>query len=223
MEIATGVYVFTQTIEADGTQKTVHPAAVETRWGLVLVDTGYPELSGQIESNLQAAGFEWTDVAGVLLTHHDTDHAGSLATVVNRTEAVVFAHERAAPYIDGREEPIKSPDGQRYPAAPVNVELVDAVSFQTRAGPMDVVFTPGHAPGHVSLHLPESSLVIAGDALTVDNDCLQGPNRAYTLDMAEAYDSVDRLAALDFERTLCYHGGAVDAGADRVVELREDG
>lgn len=217
MELTAGVYAFPQTIERGET--TIYPAAVDTPTGLLLIDTGFPGLADQIEGNLTGAGFDWSDVRGVVLTHQDGDHAGSLATVRDRTDSVVYAHERCAPYVDGRKEPIKSPDGERYPPAPVDVELVDGVRFRTAAGPMEVVFTPGHAPGHVSLHFPEQALLVAGDALTADENGLQGPSERYTLQMGDALASARTLADRDVERTLCHHGGVVDDGASRIAAL----
>jgi glyoxylase-like metal-dependent hydrolase (beta-lactamase superfamily II) len=221
MELTAGIYTFPQTIEREEMTTTIYPAAVETRRGLLLIDTGFTGLAEQIEDNLSDAEFDWDDVLGVILTHHDGDHAGSLAAVLDHTDATVYAHERCAPYVDGREEPIKSPDGQRYPTASVDVELVDGVRFQTKAGPMDVVFTPGHAPGHISLYFPEPALLVAGDALTAAEERLEGPSEQYTLEMAEALDSVAALAALEIEETVCHHGGFVEEGGARISDLVE--
>jgi glyoxylase-like metal-dependent hydrolase (beta-lactamase superfamily II) len=223
MELTAGLYALPQTVERDDFETTVYPAAVETSKGILLVDTGFPGLTDQVESNLADAGFDWNDVAGVVLTHQDGDHAGSLAAVVDRTDAVVYAHGRCAPYVDGREKPIKSPEGERYPPTDVDVELVDRVTFHTVAGPMKVVFTPGHAPGHVSLYFPDRELLLAGDALTADETGLQGPNEQYTLEMDEALDSVRGLADREIHRTLCYHGGVVEEGTDRIAELAAQG
>jgi glyoxylase-like metal-dependent hydrolase (beta-lactamase superfamily II) len=220
MELADGVYDFPQTLERDGVESTFHPAAVELPTGLLLVDTGYPGLTDQLAANLAEHGFDWDDVTGVLVTHQDGDHAGSLSTVVEKTGAVVYAHEWCAPYVSGEKAPVKS-DGERYPPADVAVELVGGVSFNTSAGPMEVVFTPGHAPGHVSLHLPDAGLLLAADALTAVEGSLQGPSERYTPDMRAALESMQGLATRTFDRTLCYHGGVVDEGADSVAELAE--
>ncbi|MEF8853821.1 MAG: MBL fold metallo-hydrolase [Haloarculaceae archaeon] len=155
-----------------------------------------------------------------LRAHTDARNRRGGASVIEETDAVVFAHETCARYVDGREDPIKG-EGDRYPPVPVDVELVDGERFRTEAGPMEVVFTPGHAPGHVSLYFPEKRLLVAADALTADEDGLQGPSERFTLDMAGAAESVERLAALDVESVHCYHGGTVAADSDRIAEVAE--
>jgi len=37
--------------------------------------------------------------------------------------------------------------------------------------------------------------------------------------MNRAPESADRLAGLDVERVLCYHGGVVDEGSERMQEI----
>lgn len=221
MELATGVYAFPQTFDRNGEEAVINPAAVVTPKGIILIDVGFPGHAHTIESHLGDAGYGWDDVAAVLITHHDGDHAGGLSEVVDRTDGVVYAHERCAPYVDGREDTVKSPAGERYPPVPVDVELVGGVSFRTTAGPMDVVFTPGHTPGHVSLHFPEAGLVLAADAIVADDTGLVGPNQEFTLDMDEALDSLEALAERDFDRVLCFHGGLVEADSDRLREVTE--
>jgi len=218
--IAESVYALTQTLETDEGSRAFHPAAVETDRGVVLLDVGLPGQADALGDELAAAGFDWSDVWAVLLTHQDGDHAGALATVVEETDPVVFAHETCARYVDGREDPIKG-EGDRYPPVDVDVELVGGVSFRTAAGPMDVVFTPGHAPGHVSLYFPEERLLLAADALTADEEGLQGPSERFTIDMDGAAESVRRLADLDVETVHCFHGGTVEADSDRIAEIAD--
>jgi len=220
-ELTDSVYALTQSIETDEGSRAFHPAAVETERGLVLLDVGLPGQADTLADELGAAGFDWSDVWAVVLTHQDGDHAGSLATVVSETDAVVFAHETCARYVDGREDPIKGEGDDRYPPVPVDVELVDGERFRTNAGPMRVVFTPGHAPGHISLYFPDAKVLVAADALTADEDGLQGPSEHFTLDMAEAAESVGVLATLDIETVHCYHGGTVEADSERIAVIAE--
>lgn len=218
--IVSGVYAFPLEYEFMGEQRTITPAAVETDRGLVLVDAGLPSHVDAIEAHLGDAGFGFDDVATVLVTHQDGDHAGGVADIAAWSDAAVVAHVDDAPYIAGDRPPIKSEDGERYPPTPVDIEVVDGVRFRTAAGPMRVVATPGHTPGHVSLYFPEERLLLAADALTADEE-LGGPNEPFTPDMAAAVESIGRLASLDIERTLCYHGGLVEHAPDRIGAIHD--
>jgi len=219
MELANGVYAFPVSVDRGDRVQTYHPSGVETDDGLVLVDAGLQGEVDRLEDALDDEGFELADVETVLLTHHDGDHAGGLRRVVEASGASVFAHPAEAPYVDGRAHPIKS-EGSRYPAVPVDVEVVGGVSLSTAAGPVDLVETPGHSPGHLSLYLPDRRLLVAGDAMTV-RDGLSGPSERFTPDLVEATRSVGRLATLAVEGILCYHGGYVDADADDVTAVYE--
>ena len=86
------------------------------------------------------------------------------------------------------------------------------------AGGIRVIFTPGHTPGHISLYLERPKVLIAGDALTAEGSSLKGPNQSMTLEMRTALRSVRRLAELDVETVVCYHGGVV--GEDANGQLR---
>ena len=205
---------------------TTHPAAVETPTGLLLIDAGLPGQTDAIANALASVDADLGNVAGVVLTHQDPDHAGCLAALRTRvtdargTPPTVYAHVADAPYVDGRAKPIKS-DGDRYPSAPVDVELVGGTVFRTDAGPMRVVETPGHTPGHVSLYLPEEKLLLAADALTVNDGELAGPPAGFTPEMETALDSVEDLSKLTFESVLCFHGGSVAATAADVAAIAQ--
>jgi glyoxylase-like metal-dependent hydrolase (beta-lactamase superfamily II) len=207
-------------LEYKGRDLTLDPCAVETGRGLLLFDVGPAGSLGVLESALADAGFDLGDVATVLLTHQDADHAGALSAVRERTDAMAVASERAAAVITGREPPRGSdPDDDRYPPARVDLELEAGATFDTLAGPARVVPTPGHTPGHVSVFFPEAGFLVAADALTADEDGLQGPSPEMSEEMDVALESAGRLAELDVERVLCYHGGFVDAGNDRIAEV----
>lgn len=224
MSLANGVYALELVCEVDGRELTVNPAAVETPRGLVLVDAGVPEMIDVLADALVAEGLDIADTRAVIVTHHDGDHAGAVDAVLDRADdPIVYAHEAATPFVDGRCHPEKTdPEAERYPPTEVDVCIQDGVSFRTHAGRMRAVFTPGHAPGHVSLYFPDERLLLAADALRGDADgVLTGPSERFTPDMEEACRSIGRLAELDIERVHCHHGGTVDAGTDAVRELHD--
>ncbi|ELY80314.1 MBL fold metallo-hydrolase [Natrinema pallidum] len=215
----TGVHVLPITVEYGGQELTITPTLVETDRGPILIDAGPQGALDGVRTHLRSLGYDLADVWLVLVTHRDGDHAGGLAALLERVDAVVATHRAAAPYVSGESEPAAG-DGDRYPPVDVDIELADGVRFPTLAGPMEVVATPGHAPGHVSLYFPDANLLVAGDALVADGDApLAGPKPRFTPAMEQAIESVRTLADLEIDHTVCYHGGYVDQGTERIREI----
>jgi glyoxylase-like metal-dependent hydrolase (beta-lactamase superfamily II) len=221
MELAGGVYGLTVESAFGDRTLEIHPVAVETPRGLLLLDVGLPECVPDLRAALDAEGLALEDVWAVVVTHQDLDHAGCLAEVVEQVGVVVVTHEDEAPYLEGDAELVKSVEGRPMELAPVivDLQLVGGETFATAAGPMRVVETPGHAPGHTSYHFPDAELLVSADALNVVDGELVGPREDVTPDLDTAWESVERLAALDVAETYCFHGGHVEAGRDRLAEL----
>jgi len=217
-ELATGVYDLELPLDTDDGSRVFHAAAIETDHGVVLVDTGLPNQADDVRDALAAIGHDLADVSIVVFTHQDGDHVGAAADLLAETDAVTMAGGGDVPAIDGRDDPLKG-GGERYPPVDVAVELVEGVRFDTRAGPVEVVETPGHTPGHLSLHVPDADLLLAGDALIGGENGIEGPNERVTPDLERAYESVSHLAEYAYDRVLCYHGGLVDASETDVAAL----
>lgn len=221
MELTDGVYGLPLDVSLGDREMTLNPVAVETPNGLLLIDVGLPDGIDDLADALDTEGLALKDTWAVVVTHQDLDHAGCLATVVERTSTIVFAHEADVPYLEGETELVKSSDERLMEIAPatVDVQLTGGETFATAAGPMRVVYTPGHSPGHISLYFSDVELLVSADALNVVNRELVGPREDATPNVERAWESVERLAGLDIRETFCFHGGYVDAGNDRIKEL----
>ena len=218
MKIADGIYGLPQTLKLGEQEEEIYPVAVEDDQGLILIDAGMPGNIGVIEENLQEHGFSLEDVEKLILTHQDFDHCGCAAELVEETDATVFAHEADSPAIDGREQPIKGEE--RYPALDVDVELVGGEKIRAGDRELEVIHTPGRTPGHISI-LTED-LLIAGDALNVEEEGFSGPRERFTPDMEEATESVHMLSFREYETVHCFHGGTVEASDEEVKEIGDE-
>lgn len=192
--------------------------------GPTLVDTAYPDRTEAIAAGLDEAEIEIRDLQRIIITHQDLDHIGSAAALARESGAQVLAHPEDEPYIDGTRRLLKlTPEMlEQRPQMREMFERLEPVSVGERiedgdrldlAGGMRVIFTPGHTPGHISLYLEKPKILVAGDALTSKEGKLNGPVPAMTLDTQTANESVEKLAGLEPDTIICYHGGVVNDDA----------
>jgi glyoxylase-like metal-dependent hydrolase (beta-lactamase superfamily II) len=207
--------------------------------GNTLVDAGLPGQAEAIGAALVEAGIGVRDLRRIIFTHQDLDHVGSGADLVRQSGARVLAHPADAPHIDGSLRLLKpSPEMlEQRPQMREALERLEPVGIDEHledgdrldlAGGTRVIFTPGHTPGHLCLYLERSKVLVAGDALTAEGGHLNGPNPSMTLEMRPAMQSIRRLADLEIDTIVCYHGGVVGEDANgqlqRVIqELSREG
>jgi glyoxylase-like metal-dependent hydrolase (beta-lactamase superfamily II) len=198
---------------------------VDEQNGNMLVDAGLPDQAEAIGVALLEGGIGVRDLKRIIFTHQDLDHVGSGAALVRQSGARVLAHPADAPHIDGSLRLLK-PSAEMLEQRPqmreilerlepvgVDEHLEDGARLEI-AGGIRVIFTPGHTPGHISLYLERSKVLIAGDALRAERGSLTGPNPSMTLEMGTALQSLRRLAGLEIDTIVCYHGGVVSEDAN---------
>ena len=168
---------------------------VVRRGEAAIVDTGVSGSGQRIGEVLREAGLGWDAVHHLIVTHHHSDHAGSVGEVLNQaTTATVWAGAADIPSIRSPREIKAAEDG--------------AEVFGLR-----IIATPGHTLGHVSVYDPAASTFISGDALTNVGGTLAGSPPQYTADMAKAAESVRKVAGLGFEKAFFMHGDPIEKGA----------
>src|ERR687889_2739096 len=154
--------------------------------GNTLVDAGLPGQTEAIGAALLDAGIGVQDLRRIIFTHQDLDHIGSGAALVRQSGAKALAHPDDAPYIEGELRPIKvTPEMleqrpqmrevlERLEPVRVDEHLEDGERLDLASG-IRVIFTPGHTPGHLSLYLERSKVLVTGDALTAEGGPSQRP------------------------------------------------
>ncbi len=115
----------------------------------------------------------------------------------------VLAHEETVPYLTGAIPLVRSTTFA--PPVHVHTALKDG-DILPLAGGIQVVFTPGHTPDHMSLYHIPSQTLIAGDALNSKDGKLLSCDKYYTLDHPTALKSIAKLVELDIKKVITYHG-----------------
>lgn len=239
MKLNDDLLVLSLTADFGSGPSVLHPVLIlDDEAGHTLVDAGVPGMEDAIRAELAAQGLGLEDIKQVIMTHHDLDHIGSLPAVVVASGAQVWALEREIPLIEGDEWPQKRPRPEQIKQMladpnvpqprkemmrrmsaipPIQVKVDRALKdgeVLPLAGGVRIIATPGHTFGHTSLYLERSKTLIAGDALTSDTGTLHGPSTQATPDMKTAGESVGKMAGLDVQSIVTYHGGVVSEGAN---------
>ena len=103
---------------------------------------------------------------------------------------------------------------------PVDVDvLLEDGDVLDVCGGIEVVATPGHMPGHISMYIRQLKTMVAGDALVVADGKLYRANPRFTLDKDGAYTSARRFINYAIDTLVCYHGGAI---TDNIKESLEN-
>src|SRR5215217_1382037 len=177
MKIAQGVYSSGQT------GRNAYPSGYSRAYlldtektGLILIDTLADPDAHLILEYLEKLDRPITDLEHILLTHRHGSHVGGLATLKGLSGATVHSHIWEADIIAGKRKaqrvslrpipPLRTYTqrlglalGVAHPPCPVNEYLTD----EQELGPVRVIHTPGHTPGHVVFYWPERQVLFSGD------------------------------------------------------------
>lgn len=230
MQIAPGVYSMRQAKGFD-----VHAFLLDDGTGLSLIDTLFDADAQVILREIQAMGKTIKDLKRIVLTHAHRSHLGGLAELKRQSGAQVYAHaweadiiagERPAQAVSWRpQDPLITYHFQvgnnlnvsHHPPCQVDQCLCDGEQF----GPVQVLHTPGHSPGHLTFYWPERRVLFTGDAVVTSPKFMTGwPG--FVLNEKQHQASLHRLAGLDAEILAVGHGEPImQDGATRLREIMQ--
>lgn len=235
---------------------------VDTDRGAVLIDTGWddPTSWGTLAEGLTACGTSVADVHGVVITHHHPDHHGlsgrvreasgawlamhaADAAIVRRTRenrperwfAYMTAKLTAAGAPEEHVAPLRGARSSTFPGfspALPDREIVPGELLELPGRRLRAIWTPGHTPGHVCLHLeethpaqlPGNGRLFSGDHLlpqiTPHIGLYEDPDDATVTDpLGDYLDSLERVGRLAPAEVLPAHQHAFADAPSRVGEL----
>ncbi|HDX9706557.1 hydrolase [Bacillus thuringiensis] len=204
MEIAKGV----EMLQLEFQEFVIHPILLWDDEMAVLIDTSFPGQIEDIQVEMEKVGLSFDKLKVVILTHQDIDHIGSLPELLQRcgSNIKVYAHELDKPYIEGDLPLLKDGNVENPPKGKVSDTVIDGQELPYCGGIL-ILHTPGHTPGHISLYLKRSKILIAGDSMYSVNGMLGGIHAPTTINIKEAKQSLKKYLNLHIESIVCYHGG----------------
>jgi glyoxylase-like metal-dependent hydrolase (beta-lactamase superfamily II) len=124
----------------------------------VIVDPGEeaPKLLGAIEE----LGL---DLQAILLTHTHFDHVGAVAPVAKATGAPVYCPKLEVPVLQDIMSFVPWPGFGPFESWDPEETVEGGEQLQLAGFDIDVIFTPGHSPGHVTYAVEDA--LFSGDVL----------------------------------------------------------
>lgn len=126
----------------------------------VMVDPGEeaPKLLGALDT----LGLE---LDAILLTHTHFDHIGAVAEVARATGAEVWVPEIEKPVLADPMRFFPFPGLEPIEGWEAENTIRGGETLELAGLEIEVLFTPGHSPGHVTFSVPEALAVFSGDVL----------------------------------------------------------
>jgi hydroxyacylglutathione hydrolase len=104
-------------------------------------------------------------ISHILLTHAHFDHVGGLAELKKETAVPIYIHPDALPMLAQATESAARFNLSLPTPPPADEMLAEGDVIVVGQLQLEVLFTPGHAPGHVCFYIREHGVLLDGDVL----------------------------------------------------------
>jgi glyoxylase-like metal-dependent hydrolase (beta-lactamase superfamily II) len=211
-----------------------------------LIDAGVCSLGRpqRIIRAMQRDGLDPKKIRKIFLTHAHPDHANGAYYFAQTFSCQIYIHEIEANRLYGRdnffwEDQIEGARGLIQDFFPVPVWLAkwfvkysmgsipqfknlnrfkDEEIFIGKKSDIQVIFTPGHTPGHCGFYCPQMRAFFCGDLIDPSFDHKSSLNFS-TSDFSDIYHSIQKVLKLNILYFCSAHGKEVILGEQKSQEL----
>jgi glyoxylase-like metal-dependent hydrolase (beta-lactamase superfamily II) len=192
MEIVPGIYQLKLPVPIPNDQLAVNVYLIQGEEGWMMVDTGWDtrEAFDALEKQTKEIGIGFEDISQIIITHFHADHFGLAGRLKQLSGATVALHQAEKDFIYSRyinmdsllaemaqwlrlhgvpERKLprlqKASLGVRkfvLPASP-EIALKGGEKIPHGSFNFEVLWTPGHSPGHICLYEPRERILLSGD------------------------------------------------------------
>jgi hydroxyacylglutathione hydrolase len=184
----------------------------------VIVDPG--DEAPKLLAALEDLGIE--TVEAILITHTHFDHIGAVAPVARATGAPVYVPELEKEVLANVMDYVPWPGFGPFESYEADHTVGGGETLEFAGLTFDVIFTPGHSPGHVTYAVADEGALFSGDVL------FQGSVGRVDLpggDWPTLLSSIEQLTSTYAPETTVYpgHMGITTLGRERATNpfLRE--
>jgi len=153
-------------------------------------------------------------VEAILVTHCHFDHVGAVAPMARSTGAPVYCPRLEVPVLADIMSWVPWPGIGPFESYDADHTVEGGERLELAGFEIDVLFTPGHSPGHVSYSIPAEQALFSGDVLFEGSvgrtDLPGGDHQRLLQSIGELLDALP-----DETRVLPGHMGETTLGAER--------
>ena len=176
----------------------------------ILIDPGHRAMFDHVEKGLTDSGLDVGDIDLIISTHGHPDHLEAVQ-LFKGSETLSTLHEIEWQWINTIGRPMSAALGIDIDAIKPDFFLQEG-ELSLDGLELQVIHTPGHSPGSVSLYWSDQKVLFTGDVVFKEG---LGRTDLPGGDGAKLKASIKRLAELDVEWLLSGHGDVI-SGAKEV-------
>jgi len=229
----------------------VLPYLIKSGGETALVDCGWNTDSAYkaLEEGMKEHGSHPSEIQQLLITHVHPDHYGMSGRLKQLSSCQVVLHEKDAEMITSRyfaPKPLADEMGKfmelngvpplaapnmahgsmgmldRVSPVPADTELKGGETLSVGDFDFEVIWTPGHSPGHICFYEPNRKVLMTGDHILptiTPNVSIHTQTQGSPL--GDYMRSLEKLVDLDVEYTLPAHEFGVKDLKKRIIEIEE--
>jgi hydroxyacylglutathione hydrolase len=163
---------------------------------ICVIDGGIASATETILDVIQKTGRDLKEISWLVQTHSHGDHIGASARIREVSGCKVAAHPEEVAWMEDLELQYRNrptPTFYTFVQEPVKVDRRvqegDAIDFAD-GQTLQVIHTPGHSPGSISLYYPQDQAIFSGDAIPL------GGGLPIYADISKTVQSVRKLKAI---------------------------
>jgi glyoxylase-like metal-dependent hydrolase (beta-lactamase superfamily II) len=186
----------------------------------ILVDTGFGSDIEQTIALLNSIDTQPEDLQMIVNTHWHSDHNGGNHYFQSQYKARIAAHLIEAEIINEKDSRACDRNWLVQPIEPYSVDILlkEGDILDTGTQQWQVIETPGHAPGHISLF--RDGVLIAGDTFHSDDIAWLNTLLYGEACIMQMMTSLDKLAKLNPQISYSGHGCPTEKPLEQIDVIR---
>jgi len=253
VEVHPGIYEIFLPLPMRPTIINVYLIDCHGAWALVDTGMNTPDSVATLQDSLNQVGIRIEDLNLLIGTHHHVDHFGTSAVIKKRSNATTLLHQFETERVTRMltmGPPAASPEAHEFfqthgfpidqyplegmrpswmgtavysPVPQPDKYLADGDVIPIGDRELEIIWTPGHAPGHCVVYLRNEKVLIVGDHLLPKITPHVGlyPSSPAANPLGDFLNSQRKVQRFDVELVLPAHGGVYHDHRHRANQLIE--